>query len=469
MSSCENKNIVLSPQTSICSLKRKASYPLIVESEQPKKNKIQTTIRKFFTLKNLRFIVYTLFFLTLTVSSFAQKQRFPKPEFDTGYTQPTPVTPEPRALSMEYFDVLVLLLVLSLATYFALKSRSRQGVLYLSIFTLVYFGFYRNGCICSIGAIQNVTLSFFDTGYAISLTTLLFFLLPLLVTLFFGRTFCAGACPLGAIQDLVVVKPISLPKWLNKTLGLIPYIYLSLAVLFAATGTDFIICRYDPFIGIFRMDAKFHMIVLGIAFLLMGMFVARPYCRFLCPYGVLLSWMSRFSKWHLTITPSKCIQCKLCTNSCPFDAIDFPTNEKEVIKSGLGPKRFITYALVIPLWMAVGVFVGAKSHTFLSKANPDVYLAELLISKPELKEDPDNIDIQTFLASGKSMETLVAEAEVIRDKFYIGSMIAGGFLGLVIGLTLLNTVVFRKRQDYEPHKGNCFSCARCVDYCPVEK
>jgi ferredoxin len=159
----------------------------------------------------------------------------------------------------------------------------------------------------------------------------------------------------------------------------------------------------------------------------------------------------------------------LCTNSCPFDAIDFPTNEKEVVKSGLGPKRFIAYALVIPLWIAVGVFVGAKSHTFLSKANPDVYLAELLIAHPELKNDPDNIDIQTFLASGKPMADLVAEAEIIRDKFYIGSMIAGGFLGLVIGMTLLNTVVFRKRQDYEPHKGNCLSCARCVDYCPVEK
>ena len=415
------------------------------------------------------FLLFTFAFNLLSFNLSAQQQRFPKPEFDTGYEQPSPVTPEPRALAMEYFDVLVLILVLAAATYFAIKSRSRQGILWLSIFTLVYFGFYRNGCICSIGAIQNVTLTFFDPAYAISLTALLFFVIPLVVTLFFGRTFCAGACPLGAIQDLVVVKPISLPKWLNKTLGLIPYLYLSLAVLFAATGTDFIICRYDPFIGIFRMDAKFLMIVLGVAFLLMGMFVARPYCRFLCPYGVLLSWMSRFSRRHLTITPSKCIQCKLCANSCPFDAIDFPTNEKEVVKSGLGPKRFITYALVIPLWIALGVFVGAKSHTFLSKANQDVYLAELLIEHPELKNDPDNIDVQTFLASGKSMEQLVSEATVIREKFYIGSMIAGGFMGLVIGMTLLNTVVFRKRQDYEPDKGNCFSCARCIDYCPVEK
>lgn len=420
-------------------------------------------------MKKLKYILFTVYFLLFTFSLSAQQQRFPKPEFESGYEQPSTITPEPRALALEYFDVLVLLVVLSLATWLALKKRSRQGVLWLSVFTLLYFGFYRNGCICPIGAIQNVTLSFADPTYAISLTVLLFFLLPLAFTLFYGRTFCAGACPLGAIQDLVIFKPISLPKWLNKTLGLIPYLYISLAVLFAATGTDFIICRYDPFVGIFRMDATFLMIVLGVSLLLMGMFVARPYCRFLCPYAVLLSWMSRFSKQHITITPAACIQCKLCSNSCPFDAIDFPTNEKEVVKSGLGPKRFLVYAVLIPLWVALGVFVGERSHTFLSKANPDVFLAELLISNPEIKNDPDNIDVQTFLASGKTMETLVEEADVIRGKFYVGSMIAGGFMGLVIGMTLLNTVVFRKRQDYVPHKGNCLSCGRCMDYCPVEK
>ncbi|SHK02398.1 4Fe-4S binding domain-containing protein [Tangfeifania diversioriginum] len=422
-------------------------------------------------MKKIKYILYLLIFAFYLLPSHlsAQQQRFPKPEFESGYEQPSTVTPEPRALSLEYFDVLVLLAVLSLVTWLILKKRSRQGVLWVSIFTLIYFGFYRNGCICPIGAIQNVTLSFADPAYAISLTALLFFLFPLVFTLFFGRTFCAGACPLGAIQDLIIIKPISLPKWLNKTLGLIPYIYLSLAVLFAATGTDFIICRYDPFVGIFRMDAKFLMVVLGISFLLVGMFVARPYCRFFCPYSVLLSWMSRFSKRHLTITPSKCIQCKLCSNSCPFDAIDYPTDEKEVVKSGLGPKRFITYALLIPLWIAAGVFVGERSHTFLSKANNDVYLAELLISNPEIKNDPDNIDVQTFLASGKTMETLVEEAGGIRQKFYYGSMIAGGFIGLVIGVTLLNTVVFRKRQDYVPQKGNCLSCGRCMDYCPVEE
>lgn len=418
--------------------------------------------------KYISLLLLTTFYLLLTTALYSQ-QRFPKPEFETGYEQPDPTTPEPRSASLEWLDVIVLAGALALASWLALKKRSRQGILWLSIFSMIYFGFYRNGCICSVGSLQNVALSIADPGYAISLTALIFFLLPLIIALFFGRAFCAGVCPLGAIQDLVILKPISLPVWLRKSLGIIPYIYLGLAVLYAATGTDFIICRYDPFIGIFRMDAEVHMIILGASFLLMGIFVARPYCRFLCPYGVLLNWMSRFSWKHLTITPSKCIQCKLCANSCPFDAIEVPSDEKKNKPSSGEVRKFLVYALVVPVWMLAGGYLGSKAHVALSKVHPDVYLAELLIANPELKTESQNLDIETFMSSGKSLETLVAEAKQIRDEFFTGSWILGAFIGLVIGLKLLNQVVWRRREDYEPNKGDCFSCGRCTDYCPVEE
>jgi polyferredoxin len=396
------------------------------------------------------------------------QQRFPKPEFETGYVQPSPTTPEPRGPALEYMDVLVLLAVLSLATWFALRSRSRRGILWLSVFTLIYFGFYRKGCVCSIGAIQNVALTLSDAAYTISFTALAFFLLPLLFALFFGRTFCAGACPLGAIQDLIIINPISLPPWLRKTAGIIPVIYLGLAVLFSVTGTEFIICRYDPFVGIFRLDAPYHMVVLGISMLLFGMFIARPYCRFFCPYGVLLNWMSSFSKWHLRITPADCIRCKLCTNSCPFDAIEQPTEDADPDPTRRYYRRFIMYLLLIPLWVIVGGYIASKSYTFLSRAHQDVYLSELLINHPELVNDPDNLDIQTFLSSGKSIDTLVGEARVIQQKFRTVGWFLGGFIGLVIGITLMNQVVFRKRKDFQPNRGDCFSCGRCMDYCPVK-
>ncbi len=414
-----------------------------------------------------------LFLLALLVTGpfLVAQQRFPKPEFESGYVQPSPTTPEPRAVAMEFFDVVVLVAMLALVSWLVIKKRSRRGILWVSIFALVYFGFYRDGCICSIGAIQNVALSIFDPAYAISLTALLFFLAPLLFALFFGRVFCGGVCPLGAIQDLLVIKPVSVPSWVRKALGFIPVLYLGLAVLFAATGSDFIICRYDPFIGIFRMDGPVLMITLGILFLLLGMFFARPYCRVFCPYGVLLSWMSYFSRKHLTITPAECIKCKLCKDSCPFDAIEVPVDQKYrtpgVTRSNL--RKFIGYVALIPVLAVLFGWIGSRSHIFLSRVHPDVYLAELMISQPELRADEENLDIQAFLKSGETFDELVQRAGTIREQYRTGGWALGGFLGLVLGVMLMNQVVFRKREDYEPHRGNCLSCGRCMDFCPVER
>ncbi len=404
--------------------------------------------------------------LLISVITFAQ-QRFPRPDFESDYKSPSILVPEPRHGWMEYMDVFILFIVLSLATWFVLKKRSRKGVLYLSLFTLIYFGFYRNGCICSIGAIQNVTLALVDPMYAISLTALAFFMLPLLFALFAGRVFCGGACPLGAIQDLIIIKPIELPIGIRKALGVIPYLYLGLSILFAATKTDFIICRYDPFVGIFRMDASFNMLVLGGSFLIIGMFVGRPYCRFLCPYGVLLNWTSSVSKKHLTITPSECIDCKLCERSCPMDAINKPVTEPVSRKKDIN--RFVLSVIIIPILMLAGGYIVSKSHVYLSKVNRTVSLAELLITHPELKADPDHIDIQTFLASGKTMDSLVQEATVIREQFRIGGWILGAFFGLSFGIMFSKKTIYRNRTDYEPDKGNCVSCGRCMDFCPVGK
>ena len=404
--------------------------------------------------------------LFVSVVAFSQ-QRFPRPDFESDYKAPSLEIPEPRQGLLEYLDVFILFIVLSLTTWFVLKKRSRKGILYLSIFSLAYFGFYRNGCICSIGAIQNVALAVVDPEYAISLTALAFFMLPLLFALFVGRVFCGGACPLGAIQDLLIIKPIELPVGVRKALGLIPYLYLGLSILFAVTQTDFIICKYDPYVGIFRMDASFNMLVLGGSLLIIGMFVGRPYCRFLCPYGVILNWMSSVSKKHLTITPEDCIDCKLCDKSCPMDAINKPVTEPASKSRDIN--RFLVSAVLIPLWILIGGYIVSSGHVYLSKANRTVQLAELLITNPEIKNNPDHIDVQTFLTSGKTMETLVTEASAIREQFYSGGWIVGGFFGLAFGLMFTRKTMYRSRTDYEPDKGNCVSCGRCMDYCPVGK
>ena len=312
-----------------------------------------------------------LFLLMQTLAGLSQ-QRFPKPEFESGHTQPPTLTPEPRAEWLEFMDVLVLIGSLSLISWFILKKRSRKGVFWMSIFSILYFGFYREGCVCSVGSLQNITLAIFNPEYQVPYTVVAFFVIPLVYTLFFGRTFCAGICPLGAIQDLFVIKPYSLKSWVNALLGMFPFIYLGLAVLYAATATDFVICRYDPFVGFYRLDATFFMFSLGAIFLVTSIFIARPYCRFFCPYGVLLNLVSRLSGHHMTITPTECIQCRLCENSCPFDAIEKPVTVKVLDNRRAAVNRLMVLSFIIPLLMLVGGWTGSRFHENLASVNPKV-------------------------------------------------------------------------------------------------
>ena len=254
-------------------------------------------------------------------------QRFPPPEFESDYHMPTMTEPRPRAAWQEAVDASVLFAALCVGAWLALGKRSRRGIAWLSVFSLAYFGFYRGGCVCPIGAIQDVTLAVWDSTYALPFTVALFFALPLLFALLFGRVFCGGVCPLGAIQDVVLVKPLPLPKWLVDGLSLLPFAYLGAAVLFAATDSMFIICRYDPFVSFFRLSGPLHLLILGACFLLASAFIGRPYCRFLCPYGALLSLFSRWAWRKVSVTPDECVVCGLCHDACPFGAICTPTPE----------------------------------------------------------------------------------------------------------------------------------------------
>ena len=395
-------------------------------------------------------------------------ERFPKPDFQTDYTRPDLTTPAPRAETREIIDIVVLIVALSLASYFALRLRSRKAMFVLMIFSMVYFGFYREGCVCSVGSIQNISYALFHPGYAIPVSVILFFTIPLLFTLFFGRTFCAAVCPLGVIQDVVVLKSVRIPAWLSHSLSLLPHIYLALAVLFAATGAGYIICQYDPFVGFYRFSAPFHMVLLGLSLLVLGTVVARPYCRFLCPYGVLLDWMSRLSRTHATITPDECSECRLCEASCPFDAIHLPDEAQATTHRTREVKRLATFLVLLPLLMIGNGWIGSRLGGPLAGQHATVALArEIQTENAGLRVETTE-NTRTFRAAGKPDSDLFREAEAIQGQFVTGGWILGAFLGLILGLKLIQLTLRRKQTGYEIDRGLCLSCARCFAYCPYE-
>ena len=412
-------------------------------------------------------VLIVMILLWSTVSS--AQERFPRPEFQTDYIYPEHQLPLHRSQIWEYIDVGVLVAALLLTSWLAIKKRSRKGLIWMSVFSLAYFGFFREGCVCPVGSVQNVALALFNGSYTIPLTVLLFFLIPLIFALLFGRVFCAGVCPLGAIQELTGFKPVKLPRPVESIMAAVPFIYLALAILFAAMESQFIICKYDPFVGIFRLDGKYTMIVFGALLLLAGIFINRPYCRYLCPYGVLLNIFSRFAGKHLTITPAECINCRLCEeDACPYDAIlpsNFDQTQEDPSRSR---KRLIRYFMLIPLFAVAGGVILYNSAPALSSVHRDVRLAREIRAENESGIEAVSKAASAFKESGQTEEELYSKEQLLIERFKKATVWAGFFLGLSLGISLFAMTIRNTRTEYKPHQGKCFSCGRCFRYCPVE-
>lgn len=396
------------------------------------------------------------------------QDRFPRPEFESDYEHPEHQIPLQRSYLRDYIDVIVLITALSVTSWLAIKKRSRRGLVWVSVFSLAYFGFFRQGCICPVGSVQNVALALFNTNYSIPLTALLFFIIPLVFALLYGRVFCAGVCPLGAIQELTGIHPLRLPKAVESALAAVPFIYLALAILFAAMKSQFIICRYDPFVGIFRLDAPYTMVIFGALLLLSGIFINRPYCRYLCPYGVLLNIFSRFSGKHLTITPAECINCRLCENACPYDAILPPDTILPAAERKKSRKMFLTWLVLVPVFTATGALIFYNLGPGLASISQEVRLAREIRLEKESGIEAVSKDAVAFKEAGKTEDELFAGELAVIYRFRKASPWAGGFLGLSLGIGLVALTIRTSRTGYIPHRGKCYSCGRCFKYCPVQ-
>jgi len=264
----------------------------------------------------------------------------------------------------------------------------------------------------------------------------------------------------------VNIKSYRLSRTVTTVLGLIPWLYLIFAILYAVTRSNFIICRFDPFIGIFRLGGDIGLIVFGAALLLISIFVGRPFCRFICPYGALLSLFSRVSIWKVEITKSPCINCELCHNACPVDAIKPPYDNKVKESRMDGVKRILAYFIVLPVMILIVAFLMRMSSSELSRANKDVRLYDMVMEYEVEPMDVLPLELEAFYGQGKSIEELTQKYEKIQVDFKLYSTIAGGLIGLVIGMALIGLSLKRTRKEYEIDHAACVDCGRCFGYCP---
>ncbi len=229
------------------------------------------------------------------------------------------------------------------------------------------------------------------------------------------------------------------------------------------------ICRYDPFVCFFRLVGNANIMIFVGCLLFIGLFVGRPYCRYLCPYGAVLRQLSRLSKWHVRIPPTECISCRLCEDACPYGAIHPPTVAQDSEQRQQGKRRLALLLLACPLLVVGMAGLATWWSVPLSKLHPTVQLAEQ-VRLEELGEAETTTDASdAFRNTGRSATDLYAEALAIRTQFRRFGALLGGWIGLVLAVKLLQLSVRRRRIDYHPDQSGCVSCGRCFLSCPVEQ
>ena len=402
-----------------------------------------------------------LSYLFLNSFLLLAESRFPKPEFTNKYESPIIQQPLPAHEWLPYVSLGLLLIVIILTGLAVYKWRSRKIQIALLIFSLAFFGFFREGCVCAIGSIQNVTAALADVNFSLSIPVLGFFLLPLLTALFFGRLFCGAACPMGALQELVLLRPVKVPRILDRTLRLIPPLYLGAAVLFAFCGLGFIICSWDPFVGFFRLSGSFTMLLTGLIIVILSLFVARPYCRYICPYSVLLRIAAVFSPRQVSITPDECIKCRLCENACPSDVIIPPRPKKYSEPGFLAIRRVQLLLAITPGIIALGIIGGYLLAKPAESLDPKINLLQNIKSG-----NIQNEEVSAFLATGTPLIDLTTEVKSRKERLKIAWMLLGAWAGMVISANLIYSSRRRHNEDFITDRLNCVCCSRCYEYCP---
>ena len=194
----------------------------------------------------------------------------------------------------------------------------------------------------------------------------------LLLTLILGRVYCSVICPAGILQDIFNRISCIGKKKKNgkmrfrhhKPANWLRYSILGATAILTLFGFTELCLLLDPYSNFGRIAANIFRpaimwgnnvianilssmgnyslylisikipaiafisaIIAFVVFAVMVYFRGRLFCNTICPVGTLLSIVSRYSLFHISIDKSACNNCKSCERSCKAEAID-ATNMK---------------------------------------------------------------------------------------------------------------------------------------------
>lgn len=189
--------------------------------------------------------------------------------------------------------------------------------------------------------------------------------LPILLTLVFGRVYCSVICPMGVFQDVI--------SWLSgqrkkkkyrfsysPAKNILRYTVLTLFVIAVIAGIGSFVALLAPYSSYGRIANNLFApiyqwgnnvfayfaeraesyafyetsvwmkslptfviaVVTFIAIVVLAWRNGRTYCNTICPVGTVLGFLSRFALFRISIDTEKCNACGLCSRKCKAACID---------------------------------------------------------------------------------------------------------------------------------------------------
>ncbi len=244
--------------------------------------------------------------------------------------------------------------------YFVPKKQKKHlirlvvQIFFLALIILISFNHFRSEqglpplligapslhAVCPFGGVVTIYTYFTEGAFIqkIHQSTITLMWLIFSLTLLFGPVFCGWICPFGTVEEFIgkIGRKIFKKRYnhfihpvIDKPLRYLRYIILMLVVVNTAISGKLLFSNFDPYFALFNIWSsevtRLSLLVLGLT-LIGSLFVERPWCKYLCPYGALLGIFNFFRIVKLKRNEKTCINCKKCDQVCPMN-IDISTSK----------------------------------------------------------------------------------------------------------------------------------------------
>jgi len=211
------------------------------------------------------------------------------------------------------------------------RQRVRKTIIIGTFLLFPIVIFYFSPYIIIMGALEGVVAASF-----------IMFSLQFILSLFVGRALCGYVCPVGGLQECLML--VSDKKVKGGKLNLVKYLIwapwiVAIVVLFVlAGGVKDVNFFFFISNGVSLCEPYSYIIYYGILLLVVALNLAlgkRAFCHGICwmaPFmiiGTRVSDWLRIPKLHLKTDRDNCSGCKLCSQKCPMSL-----GVKEMVESG---------------------------------------------------------------------------------------------------------------------------------------